>query len=55
MTKVQEGRDQQRKDVTNEHWKKALKEDCHEREQAWMGVSSTEKINPQIRLSQSDG
>jgi len=44
-SKVQIGWDQQRNDVMNEHWEKALREGCCEREQAWMGVSSTEKAN----------
>jgi len=30
----------------NDHWEKALREGCHEREQAQMGVSSTEKTSP---------
>jgi len=29
----------------NDNQEKALKKGCHEREQAWMGVSSTEKTN----------
>ena len=29
----------------NEHWEKALREGCHEIEQAQMGVSSTGKTN----------
>ena len=39
LTKVQIGQDQSGKDITNEHWEKALREGCHEREQAWTHAS----------------
>ena len=45
LTKVQEGRDRPRKDVMNRRQGKALSEGCHERKEAWMVVSSREKIN----------
>ena len=35
----------------NEHQKKALKEGCHEREQAQMGVSPTEKTSTKQDLA----
>ena len=40
-----------RKDVTNDHQEKALKEGCHEREQAQMDVCSTEKTNTKEHLA----
>ena len=40
-------------DVTNEHWEKALREGCHEREQAQTGVSSTEKTNTKWDLARA--
>src|SRR5882724_13358719 len=45
LTKVQKGRDRQRKDVEGDHQGKALKEGCRERRWARMGVSSREEIN----------
>ena len=39
LTKEQEGRDWQGKDVMNEHQGKALREGCHEIKEAWVGVS----------------
>ena len=50
-TKVQIGQDQYRKDVMNDHWEKALREGCHEKEQAWMDTSSTEKTNTKEDLA----
>ena len=50
-TKEQEGRDWPRKDIMNRHQVKALKEGCHERKEAWMGVSSREKINTNRNLA----
>ena len=44
-TKVQIGRDRQRKDMTNKCQEKALREGCHEREQAQTGVFPTGKTN----------
>src|SRR5882724_11761390 len=44
-TKVQKGRDRQRKDVEGDRQGKALKEGCHERRWARTGVSSREEIN----------
>jgi len=51
LTKEQTGQDQCRKEVMNDCWEKALKEGCHEREQAWRGVSSTEKTNTKEDLA----
>ena len=45
LTKVQKGWGQYRIDVMNDHQRKALREGCNEREQAWMDVPSTEKTN----------
>ena len=39
-TKEQEGREWPRKDIMNRHQVKALREGCHERKEARMGVSS---------------
>jgi len=52
LTKVQIGQDQDqlRKDITNDHEGKALKEGCHEREWARTGVSSTVKTNTNKNL-----
>ena len=50
LTKEQVGRDQQGKDVMNDHQGKALKEGCCEREWAWMSVSSREKNNTKKNL-----
>jgi len=49
-TKQQVGRDQQAKDIMNDHQGKALKEGCHERESAWMSVPSREKNNTKGNL-----
>src|SRR5882724_6433840 len=49
-TKEQEGRDRPRKDIMNRHQVKALREGCHERKEAQMGVSSREKINTNRNL-----
>src|SRR5882724_3576344 len=43
LTKEQIGQDQSRKDITNDHQGRALKEGCCEREWAWESVSLTEK------------
>ena len=51
LTKEKEGRDQQGKEITNDCQGKALKEGCHEREQAQMDVSSTEKTNTKEDLT----
>ena len=53
LTKVKIGQDQWKKDITNECQEKALREGCHEREQAWMGVSSTEKTNTKEDLARA--
>ena len=37
----------------NEHQAKALREGCDEREQAWTGVSSTEKPNTKGHLARA--
>ena len=50
LTKEQEGRDWPRKDIMNRHQVKALREVCHERKEAWTGVSSREKINTNKNL-----
>jgi len=50
-TKEQIGQDQCRNDITNDHQEKALKEGCHEREQAWMDVSPIEKTNTKEDLA----
>ena len=51
LTKEQIGQDRHRKDVTNDCQEKGLKEGCHEREQAQMDVSSTEKTNTKEDLT----
>src|SRR5882724_9950263 len=43
LTKEQKGRDQPRKDVVNRRQVRALREGCHERKEAQVGVSSREK------------
>jgi len=50
-TKVQEGWDRSRNNVKSDHQGKALKEGCHERREAWTGVSSTENMNTKRRLN----
>src|SRR5882724_3500514 len=50
-TKVQKGRDRQRKDVEGDCQGKALKEGCHERRWAWTDVSSREEINTNRNLA----
>src|SRR5882724_5382800 len=52
-TKVQEGRDQPRKDVMNRHRGKDLSEGCHERKKARMVVPSREKINNNKNLARA--
>jgi len=52
-TKEQEGQDQPRKDVMNRRQVKALREGCRERKEAWMGVSSREKINTNRNLARA--
>ena len=52
-TKVQKGRDQQRKDVEGDRQGKALKEGCRERRWARMGVSSREEINTNRHLARA--
>src|SRR5882724_5929843 len=49
-TKEQKGRDWPRKDVMNGCQGKALREGCHERKEARMGVSSREKMNTNKNL-----
>src|SRR5882724_1374156 len=44
-TKVQEGRDQPRKDIMKRRRGRALSEGCHERKKAQTVVSSREKMN----------
>jgi len=39
-----------RNDVKSDHWGKALRE-CHERREAQVGVTSTEKMNTKKRLN----
>jgi len=36
-----------------DHWEKALREGCHEREQAQVGVFSTEKTNTKEDLARA--
>jgi len=50
---VQIGQDQHRIDIMNDHWEKALKEGCHEREQAQTDVPSTEKTNTKEDLARA--
>src|SRR5882724_5423759 len=50
-TKEQEGRDQPRKDVMNRRQVKALREGCHERKEAQVGVSPREKMNTNKNLA----
>ena len=50
LTKEQEGQDQPRKDVMNRCQVKALREGCHQRKEAQMGVSSREKVNTNKNL-----
>src|SRR5882724_12240940 len=45
LTKEQEGQDRPRKDIMNRHQAKALREGCCGRKEAWMCVSSREKMN----------
>jgi len=45
LTKEQIGWDQCRKDITNDHQGKALKEGCHEREWAQTGVFPIEETS----------
>jgi len=35
----------------NRHQTKALREGCHERKKAWVGVSSREKMNTNMNLA----
>src|SRR5882724_5248074 len=53
LTKEQEGRDRPRKDVMNRRQVKALREGCHERKEARMGVPSREKINTNRNLARA--
>ena len=53
LTKEQEGQDRPRKDIMNRHQVKALREGCHERKEAWMGVSSREKMNTNKNLARA--
>jgi len=48
--KEQVCQDWQRKDITNDHQAKALKEGCCEREWAWTSVSSREKTSTKRNL-----
>ena len=50
-TKEQKGRDWLRKDIVNRRQVKALREGCHERKKAWVGVSSREKMNTNMNLA----
>src|SRR5882724_6315713 len=50
-TKEQEGRDQQGKDIMNDHQGKALREGCHERKKAWASGSSREKKDTNRNLA----
>src|SRR5882724_2603539 len=50
LTKVQKGRDRQRKDIEDDCQGKALKEGCRERRWAWTGDSSREEINTNRNL-----
>ena|SRR5882724_8608899 len=50
LTKEQEGQDQPRKDIMNRCQLKALREGCREIKEAWMGVSSREKMNTNRNL-----
>src|SRR5882724_3367188 len=52
-TKVQKGRDRQRKDIEGDHQGKALKEGCCERRWARTGVSSREEINTNRHLARA--
>src|SRR5882724_7462252 len=52
-TKEQEGQDRPRKDVMNRCQAKALREGCHERKEAQMGVSSREKMNTNKNLARA--
>src|SRR5882724_6879827 len=51
--KVQKGQDRQKKDVKGDRQGKALKEGCHERRWAQMGVSSREEINTNRNLARA--
>src|SRR5882724_10960809 len=53
LTKEQKGRDRPRKDVVNRHQVKALREGCHERKGAQVGVSSREKKNTNMNLARA--
>src|SRR5882724_1148606 len=53
LTKEQKGRDQPREDIVNRHQVKALREGCHERKKAQMGVSSREKKNTNRNLARA--
>jgi len=53
LTEVKIGQDQHRIDIMNDHWEKALKEGCCEREQAQMDVSSIEKTNTKYDLARA--
>jgi len=50
LTKEQEGQDWPRKDIMSRRQVKALREGCCERKEAWMGVSSRDKINTNRNL-----
>ena len=50
-TKVKIGWDQYRIEIMNDSWGKALREGCHEREQAPIDVPSTEKTNTKEDLA----
>jgi len=49
LTREQEGQDQLRNGLKSDLWGKALKEGCHERRGAQMGVSLTEQMNTKKR------
>src|SRR5882724_251920 len=52
-TKEQEGRDRPSKDIMNRCQVKALREGCHEKKEAQMGVSSREKMNTNKNLARA--
>src|SRR5882724_2770763 len=53
LTKEQKGQDQPRKDIVNRHQVRALREGCHERMKARVGVSSREKKNTNRTLARA--
>src|SRR5882724_12633578 len=51
LTKEEKGQDQPRKDIVNRCQVRALREGCHDRKEAWVGVSSREKKNTNRNLA----